>query len=191
LPSGRVGTLGAVHDPSFGQEWGPLIAAGFAALAAIGSVISAVQARRTWRDSRRPQLTARLHALRGHPVLLRVRNIGGGPAKQIGFYMLIRDHFAVGDLPPDGYLAPGHAVSIDLHAPAGLNAAASRHVLMCLDRENNTYCWSREDEEKLFKRRWWRKKVRDIVWMFERFYGRGSARDGLTQIAWNESQRLN
>jgi hypothetical protein len=96
-----------VDDPSFPQEWGPLIAAGFAALAAVGSVISAAHARRTWRDSRRPQLTARLHALRGHPQLLRVHNIGGGPAKQIGFYLVVGDHAAVGDLPPDGFLAPG------------------------------------------------------------------------------------
>jgi hypothetical protein len=178
-----------VDDPSFAQEWGPLIAAGFAALAAIGSVISAAHARRTWRDGRRPQLTARLHALRGHPQLLRVRNIGGGPAKHIGFYMVIGDHGALGNLPPDGFLAPGQAVSIELHLPPGLNRDAARYVLMCLDRENNTYGWSREDEERVFKRRRWRNKVRHIDWMFERFSGRGSDRDGLTLVAWNESER--
>jgi hypothetical protein len=115
-----------LDDPSFAQEWGPLIAAGFAALAAIGSVISAAHARRTWRDSRRPQLTARLHALHGHPRELRVRNIGGGPAKPISFYMVVGDHGAVGDLPPDGFLAPGQAVPIELHVSPGLNGGAAR-----------------------------------------------------------------
>jgi len=146
--------------------------------------------RRTWRDSRRPQLTARLHILHGHPQLLRVRNIGGGPAKQISFYLVVGAHAALGDLPPDGFLAPGQAASIDLQVPPGLNGGAARYVLMCLDRENNLYGWSREDKERVFKRRWWRKKVRHIGWMFERFYGRGSDPDGLTPIAWSESQRL-
>jgi hypothetical protein len=84
-------------------------------------------------------------------VLLRVRNIGGGPARQITFYLVIGDLGAAGDLPPDGFLSPGQAASVEMHFPPGVNADDARYVLMCLDRETNTYGWSRQDREKVYR----------------------------------------
>jgi hypothetical protein len=177
-----------VDDLSFAQEWGPLIAAGFAAAAAVASWVSATNARRTWRDSRRPQLTARIHDVHDQPLLLRVRNIGGGPAKQITFQVVIDGHAATGHLPPDGFLGPGDATSIEMQFPPNVDTDGARYVLMCLDRENDTYGWSREDKERAHKRRRW-SKVRTIGSMFEKFYGRGADREDLTFVSWDPSER--
>lgn len=175
-------------DPSFAQEWGPLIASGFAAAAAIASWVSATHARRTWRDSRRPQLTGRIHAIAGQPLLLRVRNIGGGPAKSISFMVVLGGERVMGHLPPDGFLSPGQVSSIEMNLVPDADPEPARYVLMCLDRENNIYGWSREDRELARKRRRW-SKVRTVGWLFERFYGRGTDRDDLVGVDWRASER--
>ena len=180
----------AVDDPSFAQEWGPLIAAGFAAIAAFGSVASARQAWRTWRDSQRPQLTARLHTPTDRPVLLRVRNIGRGPAKYLVFRLAFDTHGDYGQLPPDGFLDPGQAQSVEVHVPPDVDVDKHRYVLMCMDRDSNVYGWSHTDKERRFKRRWWWRKRRDTKWMFEKLYGRGSYRDDLVPIVMEKSDRI-
>jgi hypothetical protein len=175
-----------MDDPSFAQEWGPLIAAFFAALAAGASWVSALHARRTWRDSQRPQLAARLHAYKGYHGLLRVRNVGGGPAKNISFMVVLNNREAVGHLPPDGYLTAGQAVSVEMLWDTHVDADPARFVVMCLDRENNTYGWSREGESKIFKREP-SSPVRDIGWMFERFYG--PTEQDMEHLPWRTTTR--
>jgi hypothetical protein len=74
-----------MDDPSFGQEWGPLIAAFFAFLAGVAAWVSALTARRSLRDGLRPNMATQLVAPAGQPLQLHVRNFGAGPAKNVGF----------------------------------------------------------------------------------------------------------
>jgi hypothetical protein len=159
-------TLRAVTDSSFAQGWGPLIAAGFAAAAAAAVWVSATHARRTWRDSQRPHLSPILIEEVGHPLILRIRNFGGGPAKKVSFYIVIEDQQTGGYMPPDGILESGATVAAALDFK-GVDPQESRYVVMCLDRENNTFVWSKEDKVKVFRRRRW-SKIRPI----ESFFGK-------------------
>lgn len=133
-----------MDDPTFGQEWGPLIAAACAAFAAVAAWVSALTARRNLRDSQRPHLVGQLVAPRGHPVTLHVRNIGGSSAKTVAFCVVLGHQVATGFVTEHGLLEPGETASVAMHFDINSDAKETESVLLCLDRENDIYTWDRE-----------------------------------------------
>jgi hypothetical protein len=167
-----------MDDPSFGQEWGPLIAAGFSGIAAW---VSAVTARRVWRDAHRPGLTAQLVAPPGEPLQMHVRNFGSGAAKQAAFYVVWGEEFASGFFTPDGFLGPGERMAVAMDFDPRGDVDEAKWVVLCLDREDRIFVWPRAGKPKVYPR-WTRRKVRTIAWHFDRIYGRSTRDADLRQV---------
>ena len=141
----------------------------FAFLARVAAWVSALTAHRSLRDSQRPNMATQLVAPAGQPLQLPVRNFGAGPAKNVGFYAVVGREEATASLSMHRFRAPGQTSAIAIPFDPEADLEATKFVVICLDRENDIFAWSRDGRQKVYKRRRWTKE-RSIRWHFERFY---------------------
>ena len=149
--------ISAAKEPSFAEEWGPVAASIFAALAASASWAAVAQARREWRRSQQPHLHAQAtHAKADDRIDLSIANSGPGIARGVGFALVMGDSYVSGypRTPLPGFLTAGDKTLIrtDLPTDAGPDA---KGVASCEDSLGNLHGWNLKGEHKL-----WRRKTR-------------------------------
>jgi hypothetical protein len=59
----------------------------------------------------------------GKPLVLRIRNLGGGPAKKVSYYVVIGDQKADAYLLPDGFLPPARRALSRCNSRASISSS--------------------------------------------------------------------
>jgi len=128
----------------------PAIGAGFAAVAATSSAVSARAAVRTQREAESPQLVfANVQERPESPVLTVIENVGQGVALWVGFCIVWRKIGAKGQIAP-ATLWPGRKAQFELpFIPAG----EVQGIAWCSDRHKNVHAWNAHDGYKLYQRK--------------------------------------
>jgi len=142
--------------------FGTLVTAFFSAVAACAAWAAVRQTAGLHRESRRPMLhLSTIAAASTGKVHAHVRNGGGGVAREVMVFLMIdgsaRAIFE--PLPPEGMLAPGAAIRLEL--PWSVADVAGRNALglvLCTDTHGDLFAWtgggaSRQWQGKRLKRR--------------------------------------
>lgn len=140
-----------------------------AAIAALASWASVLQARRLARESHSPHLQIqKVVDTQSGTIGAVITNAGGGVARGVGAFLTHPPFFAHGAI-GHGFLFPGETRQI--FTPIPVTDAETDVLVFCRDRDSFPHYWNANEEHRVFKT--WRgrpKYRRDIPAVFHEFH---------------------